>query len=114
MSRFKQLYSLQDTITGLYGPPLVLQNAAEARRVMLSAIIHGQDTNLARHTRDYTLFHIGSFNIETGFIDAGKPECLLTGAQALELLRAERAAQEEGSPEPVVPPLPQCEEEDPE
>lgn len=64
----KQIYAIFDEVAQqLFGPIMVLPNDAVARRTFQDALFT-PGAIMTTHPQDFTLFHLGSLNLETGLI----------------------------------------------
>ncbi len=64
----KKLYSIKDTITGLWTEPAVMNNNAEAMRAF-KALTEDKSTMIGAHPEDYELHQIGEWDPERGAIE---------------------------------------------
>lgn len=64
----KMLYSIKDTVTGLWTEPAVMNNNAEAIRAF-RALTEDKSTMIGAHPADYELHQIGEWNPEHGSIE---------------------------------------------
>lgn len=64
----KKLYSIKDTVTGLWTEPAVMNNDAEALRAFRT-MAEDRDTMIGAHPEDYELHQIGDWNQEHGSIE---------------------------------------------
>lgn len=71
----QNIYSIFDAAAGVYNVPFFQNNDALALRAF-SDLANDQDTTIGRHPNDYTLYRIGTFNIETGLVEAENPASL--------------------------------------
>lgn len=71
----RSLYAVYDLKAKTYCNPFVMENDDCAIREFATA---ANDTNTAvgRHTFDYCLYRVGSFDYDTGFIESTQPESL--------------------------------------
>ncbi|AXL14648.1 nonstructural protein [Microviridae sp.] len=69
----KPLYSIYDQIAGFYSPVFLAENDAHATRMFSQSI----DLN---HKKDFSLWCLGNFDADTGFIKTHKaPELVSQG-----------------------------------
>lgn len=84
----KQLmFTIRDTKADAYLPPFFLPKKEMAARVF-DQCVNSEDHQFGKWPADYTLFHIGTFNDETGICITYAPESLGNG---LEYLRPGKA-----------------------
>lgn len=68
------IYSVQDVLIG-YAQPFIMMNDEIAKRAYEDFL---KDPNTT-HREDKRLFHIGTFDDETGVIEGVNPVCLQSG-----------------------------------
>lgn len=73
-------YSLFDVKTGLYSQPHFLQTNGHAIRSFALAC-ENADSDLNKFHSDFSLFHIGTFNTETGELTKQLPKQLATATE---------------------------------
>lgn len=61
----KNIYSIYDSKTGVFNTPFFAMNNATAIRTFSDAANDTQ-TNINRHPEDFSLFHIGTYDEESG------------------------------------------------
>lgn len=59
------IYSVFDHKAGCYGVPLHFQNHAVASRESMDAV-NDPHTAFHKHASDYSLFHLGEFDLQSG------------------------------------------------
>lgn len=64
-----KLFAVYDSKAGLYNNPVYFRSVPEAVRSFSSAAKDPQSGDLMQHPADFTFFHIGEFDQETGRID---------------------------------------------
>ena len=64
-----QLFAVYDKKVGAFNTPLSFRSKGEAMRSFMDAVQDGKQT-FARHPEDYVFMHLGSFDDETGVLDA--------------------------------------------
>lgn len=64
----KKLYSVKDTVTGLWTDPAVMNNDAEATRAFIT-MEADKNTMIGAHPEDFELYRIGDWNKEHGSIE---------------------------------------------
>jgi len=62
-----QIFSVYDSKTKAYFPPMYFPTIGAAIRTMEDTLLD-QDNQITRHPEDYTLFHIGEWNDENATI----------------------------------------------
>lgn len=60
-----RIYSIYDSAAGIYLPPFLMQRDAMAIRA-LSDVVNSKEHPIAQHPKDFTLFHLGSFDDSLG------------------------------------------------
>lgn len=74
-----EMYSIRDTMTG-FQQPMMMPNDNVAKR----AFLHGlADTNEWPYTENYELYHVGTFDDQTGQIQPMMPELLAGGTDVV-------------------------------
>lgn len=81
-----QLFTVHDSAAAAYLPPTVYQSTGLALRAFSDAA-NDQKHAFHQHAKDYTLFHLGSFNDQNASFDIKSPAIAL--ANALDVLRPE-------------------------
>ena len=67
-----KLFSIHDVKAGAYLPPFWLPTIEMARRSFADCV--NMETHaFAKHPEDYTLFHVGDFDDETGRLEPVEP-----------------------------------------
>jgi len=61
----RQIYSVRDAQAAIYGPPVLALTDGEAIRSFQTAANNPQSA-IGQHPADYDLFHLGTFDDETG------------------------------------------------
>jgi len=61
----RKVFAVYDSKSQLYGQPFFVRTIQEALRSW-SDICNDPETTFYKHPGDYTLFHLGEFNEETG------------------------------------------------
>jgi len=64
-----QIMSIYDSKVDAFLPPFYAQTKGQALRMFQDAVNQDGHT-FNKHAADYTLFHIGSFDDETGWVEA--------------------------------------------
>ncbi len=71
----QQIFTVWDSAAGAYLDPFVAPSIEFAIRSFRQAV-NTPDHNFQRYPEDYTLFHIGSFSVQTGLIDPQPPNSM--------------------------------------
>ncbi len=79
----KALYSISDTVTGLWTEPAVMNNDKEAMRAF-KALSEDTSTMIGAHPEDYKLYYIGDWDPENGTIKNVHKNFLMSGQKAAE------------------------------
>lgn len=66
-----KIYSVKDTITGVYMHPFYQKNDAQAKRSFSTATNSPEANDLARYWENTELYCLGEWNDETGEIKTG-------------------------------------------
>nr|WAE43795.1 MAG: nonstructural protein [Microviridae sp.] len=70
VKKYKGLYSVYDTATELYAPPVAFQNDSEAIRALSQYVnTPGGDTPLHKFTEQFTLVQVGWWDERKGFVE---------------------------------------------
>lgn len=62
----KQVFSVFDSATKLFLDPFFAQTIEEALRRFRATVNHPEASQIKEYPEDYTLFHLGEYNLETG------------------------------------------------
>jgi hypothetical protein len=65
----QEVFSVYDSVAERYLEPFFSPNVGTATR-SFSEACRKQDHQFAKYPEDYSLFHIGTFNAETGLIES--------------------------------------------
>lgn len=74
-----EMYSIKDTVTGLYSQPFFAQNQAAAIRQFDYLMANAQMV-----AKDCQLYYIGDFDSEQGFMLSGKGTSFIKNAEVVE------------------------------
>lgn len=74
-----EMYSIKDTVTGLYSQPFFAQNQAAAIRQFDYLMSNAQMV-----AKDCQLYYIGDFDSEQGFMLSGRPTSFIKNAEVVE------------------------------
>ncbi len=81
----KQVFSVFDAVARRYLRPFFADSIEEAIR-SFRAICNEPDHHFHLHKTDFTLFHVGSFDFETGMIVGHEPHSIAMAAQMIALV----------------------------
>lgn len=77
----KSIYSIRDNKLGSFGTPVLIDNDAVAIRQFGDIIANGGDNVMSKHPSDFTLYHLGFVDLQTGkFENLECPIALATGS----------------------------------
>lgn len=76
------VFAVFDTKVALFAQPFFARNQAAAMR-MFNDACSDPSTTLSKHPADFHLYHLGSFDEETGYLESIKPVSLGTAAGVL-------------------------------
>lgn len=81
----ERLFSIQDGKAESYSPVMQARTSLEALRTFKD-IVNGKrgESDVSRHPEDYTLWELGSFNVDTGEIVPQAKKALTNGADLLD------------------------------
>ena len=82
-----ELYAVRDAINTGFSRPFTQTNLEAAKRSFMKAV-EGADPAISENPEDYTLYYLGKYNDESGFITAEDPSRVFTGLEALAASRA--------------------------
>jgi len=80
-----QLFSLRDLKAKLWLAPSAYRSQQDATRALVLAVAR-EDSDLARYPEDYQLYHVGSFDDESGIFSPCPP------AHVIDLISCKEAA----------------------
>lgn len=83
-----EIYSIYDSKADSWWLPVFSVNDAVAARQFTDALMD-ERSDLGKHPEDYTLFHVGSFSVVDGVIEAVTPRSIVNGLVALTRVKAE-------------------------
>ena len=72
----KQYYSVYDKKSQTYSQPFLEITDGTAQRAIQDLLLGDKDHPFTKHTSDFAVYKLGSFNDETGSIVNNKPELL--------------------------------------
>lgn len=71
---------VRDRATDQFGNPMFLVNAGQAIRSFSDEINRAaEDNQLHKHSEDFDLYELGSYDTETGLFDTGVPRQIAIG-----------------------------------
>lgn len=77
-----QIYSIYDSKVGAFVTPVFLRSRGEAIRSIVEAVNNpAPNNNIEKYPADYTLFHLGEFDDETGLVQSFETPVSLGVAQ---------------------------------
>lgn len=65
----QQVFTVFDSAAGLFLEPFFCRTVEEALRKFRATVNHPDAGNISKFPEDYTLFHIGQYEQETGLLD---------------------------------------------
>lgn len=80
-----EVYSIRDAKTEAFNTPFYARTNGEAKRMFINSADNG---NFAKHHGDYQLFHLATFDDNTGEFHPMVPNMIMTGTEAHDLLVA--------------------------
>lgn len=87
----KMIFSLRDNKAEVFGPLFEARTEDEAKRMFISALLSGGDSNLIRYPQDHGLYLIGDFENVNGDLTIIPATMILTGLEACQLCKAYKA-----------------------
>lgn len=73
-----QICAIRDRAIDAFGQPIFVTHTGAAVRSFADEI-NNQQSELAKHPEDYDLYHLGTYDAETGAIESHKPRQLAIG-----------------------------------
>lgn len=70
-----QMYAVKDSKAGIFHPPLFAHNAPHALR-MCSSVLDNEESQFAKWPADFQIYHIGSFDDQSGDIEPIAPQMI--------------------------------------
>lgn len=96
------MFTVYDVKAQVYTPPFFVPTKGIAIRAFEDCV-NSEDHQFAKHPQDYTLFELGSFRAEDGFLDYHAPKSVGNG---LEFLRPDELKQlgalQNGAAKPTI------------
>lgn len=85
----QRLYSVYDSVSGLFGAPIPMVNDQAAARSFYDLISQG-DSAIAKHPTDHDLYYVGSINTSSGVLDScNPPDLIVKGSSAPSRFKSE-------------------------
>ena len=81
----KQVYSVFDSCSGVYSPPMAYINEGEAKRDFTDAC-NQSESKLAMHPEHFSLYWLGSFDDARGELKPGNRKCVCTAQEILSVV----------------------------
>lgn len=78
----QKLYSIYDSVGGMFVPPFTARNEADAVR-MFRTSVNDPSTNLNKYPTDFFLMELGEMDMTTGDIKSDKARKICMGAELL-------------------------------
>ena len=75
MNQVLVFYAIYDSAVGAYMRPYVMQSDGQALRTFIDEVAR-EDSEIGKHPEDYSLFRLGSFDVEKGTLHPQDPKCL--------------------------------------
>lgn len=83
----KMIFSLRDNKAEVFGPLFEARTEDEAKRMLISALLSGGESNLSRYPQDHSLYLLGDFDNVNGILDVIPQNMILTGLEACQLCK---------------------------
>lgn len=77
-----QMYSVHDTAVKIFLPPVFARTHGEAERQFAWNVNNKDNGHLFNSPSNFALFHIGTYNDETGQCTSVAPTVIISGIQA--------------------------------
>ena len=65
----QNLFSIKDTVSGLFCSPFIQTNESVAKRTF-DFMLNDQNNDLSKHPQDYQLYRVGFFDDETCVVES--------------------------------------------
>lgn len=76
----QNIYAVRDRATDQYGQPMFMINHGHAIRSFADEANRADaQNNIYNHPDDYDLYHLGTYDTDTGLIDSKTPEMVAVG-----------------------------------
>lgn len=79
-----KMFSVFDSKAAFYGTPFFMPNEAMAMRAF-GDLVNDQNSSIAKHPEDYSLFFMGIFDDNVGTLKEVVPTCLVTASSLLKV-----------------------------
>ena len=77
-----EIFAIRDNATGMYGTPMFLTTKGQAIRGFSDEVNRqDKDNMLNKHPEDFEMHHLGSFETDTGVINAITPKQVMTAKE---------------------------------
>lgn len=80
MQSIEQVYAVKDIKSGLFASPHHLTSDGVAIR-SFSMACENKESQINKFPEDYSLYHLGTFNIETGLLEAVTPKQIANASE---------------------------------
>lgn len=70
----RKIYAIRDNKVGTFAPPCLFENDATAIRAFGDLVSRDKDSLMYVHPEDFSLWSLGHFDTETGFIEQAKED----------------------------------------
>ena len=96
------MYSVHDSVSGVYDRPFVARAEGDAVR-SFGDIANDKDHPIGKHAEHFSLFHVGTWNDNTGKVDPCAPTHVVN---AIDLVNYDRPSMHPGLEPEIVETLP--------
>lgn len=76
------VFSIYDSAAGLFNNPMFFRSRAEAVRSFDDAV-NREGSDFARHSLDYVMFMLGTFDMATGVFETAPPERVIGAVECI-------------------------------
>lgn len=83
-----KMYCVKDVKSGLFNSPHFVSSDGVAIR-SFGAACEDKSTDLNKYPSDFSLYHVGSFNLETGMIEPTQPKQIANAAEFVKYASSE-------------------------
>lgn len=87
----KHAYSVKDLKAGYFNPPFYAHTHGEAERSFKTTVNNPQ-TSVHMYPSDFDLYHVGSFDDQTGTLIPATPEHIINGVAVKDVLKPQPTA----------------------
>lgn len=74
-----KILAVHDAAVGQFDRPFTARSIAEAERMILAAV-REKDSHMAKHASDMSLYIVGEFESDNGYVVPLDPQCVVTSA----------------------------------